>query len=926
MLSIAESNKRLSRIKWLLSALIILFLMIWLLPPLEVLQHLNLMSLPMHMFAETFAIVVSILVFALVFNSYTGDLPTNTLILVCAFLVVGLLDFAHTLSYPGMPDWVTPGSTEKAINFWLLARFVAAIALLTVALRPWQALSNPHTRNRLLTGSLILTAFLYWLVLYHPEIWPRTFIQGQGLTPFKVGAEYVLVLILLVPAILFYLKAKQAPSFDAASLFAATAITILSELCFTLYSNTVDIFNLLGHLYKILAYVFIFKAVFVASVREPLNKLKESEYYNRMLFESSPIGLALCQMDGVLVDVNQAYANILGRDIEETKGLMYWQITPQDYAQQEQNKLESLRKNKIYGPYEKKYLHKDGHRVPVRLSGKLIERQGEPFILSSVEDISIEVKTARALYESEQHFRQLTENISEVFWLSDTEKEEMIYISPAYEAIWGQTCESLYANPVSFLDAIHPDDRRRVESAVARQKDGPYDEKYRIIRPDGAVRWIRDRSFPIQDQSSVVYRVAGIAEDITATKMAHEILEQRVAERTEVMRHQERDLILAKEEAERANNAKSDFLSRMSHELRTPLNAILGFSQMLEMDTQLNNDQRDNVNEIHLAGNHLLELVNELLDLARIESGNFDLTLENLDLLAITRECMTLATPLGAQYGVTLSVNKHCVNPTYIYADSTRLRQIVLNLISNGIKYNKKGGSVEVECSGTAEGNVRLSVKDTGKGISKERFAELFTPFKRLDAGSSEVEGTGIGLTIVKQLVEIMGGNIGVHSEQGQGSTFWVDFLPSASVTTGNIQTETGIYDTNTHQISTVTQRTILYIEDDKANLLLVEKILAKTPGYTLIASMQAEHGIGVARQRKPDLILLDINLPGMNGYQALEKLNSLEETRNIPVIAITANAMDGDINHGKESGFKDYLTKPINIQKFMKVIERWAK
>jgi PAS domain S-box-containing protein len=926
MVPTQAGSDRLRRINWLLLGLTALLFVTWQMPPLGILRGVVFMSLPMHAFAETFAIIVSMLVFALVLNTYTEERPGNILILACAFLVVGLLDFGHMLSYKGMPDWVTAAGTEKGINFWLLARLVAALALLTVALRPWRTLSNPHTRNWLLGGSLAIAALLYWVGLFHAEVWPHTFIEGQGLTAFKIGAEYGLIAILLVPATLFYRRAKRPQTYDATSLFAAAAITILSELCFTLYTHVADVFNLLGHAYKIVAYFFIYKAVFVASVRVPLGKLKDSEQYNRMLFDSSPIGLALCTMDGLIVDANQSYANILGRDIDEVKKLTYWQITPGDYAVQEQQQLESLRKNKGYGPYEKEYLHKDGRRVPVRLTGVLIEKNGEPLIWSSVVDITAEVAAARALQESEQHLRQLAGHIREVFWLTDIHKQEMIYISPAYEKIWGRTCESLYTHPRSFLDAIHPDDRSRVERAVMQQKDGPYDEEYRVVRPDGTVRWLRDRAFPVKDQDGITYRLAGVTDDVTETKLARELLEKRVAERTEDLRRQGEDLIAAKEDAERASNAKSQFLSSMSHELRTPLNAILGFSQVLEMDTRLSKDQLESISEIHYAGRHLLDLINEVLDLARIESGKTDLSLEGLDLRLVVMECLALAAPMATKYGVGLPASDPDAPPIYVRADRTRLRQIVLNLISNAVKYNRKGGTVGIECSTTPDGQIRLSVRDTGRGIANERFAELFEPFNRLGAESSDVEGTGIGLTIVKRLVEMMSGSIGVESEPGQGSTFWIDLPPDKPDPAKESQAGATNPGATTRHTPAGSQRTVLYIEDNKANLLLVESILARRPNYTLIGALLPEQGIELAHQRRPDLILLDINLPGMSGYDVLQKLGSSENTRDIPVIAVTADAMSRDVKRGKESGFKDYLKKPINVAGFLDVVDHWLK
>jgi len=279
---LSSNNLALRHMIWLIAGLALLFVVFWQLPALYTVPGLA-KYLPLHMFAETFSIVVAVLVFGIAWNAYAVERPGNLVILACALLAVALIDFAHMLSFAGMPEFITPGSAEKAINLWLSARLLTALALLAVALRPWQPLSDPRSRYGLLAGGVAIAALVSWAGIVHPQAWPRTFIEGQGLTPFKIGAEYAIIAILLFPAVHFYRQAKQQQTFDAASLFAATAITILSELCFTLYSDVADIFNLLGHLFKIVAYIFIYRAVFVASVRAPFQLLDAELTENRRM-------------------------------------------------------------------------------------------------------------------------------------------------------------------------------------------------------------------------------------------------------------------------------------------------------------------------------------------------------------------------------------------------------------------------------------------------------------------------------------------------------------------------------------------------------------------------------------------------------------------------------------------------------------------
>jgi len=921
-----KTDNSLVRINATLLLLAALFLVAWKLPLSGFLQDIVLMSLPTHMFAETFSIVISILIFALVFSSHKEDYRWNPIVLACSFLAIGLLDFAHTISYGGMPAWVTPGSPDKSIYFWLVARYIAALALFVTAIQIWKKSTWALNRYWWLFISLAVTAIAYWIGLYHLDLFPRTFIEGQGLTNFKVGAEYGLIAILLVPAYLFYKQAKSTSSFDVQGLYAATVITILSELCFTLYANVTGLFILLGHIYKVIAYIYLFRAIFLFVVRDPYEKLYQSQEYNRTLFETATIGLAVAKQDGTLLDINQAYADIIGYDIEEVKKLTYWQITPHEYISQEQLQLESLERNKSYGPYEKEYVHKDGHRVPVRLSGRMIEQNDEQFIWSSVEDITLETASEQARNESEQHLRQLAEHIREVFWLKDVKTNAIKYISPAYETIWGKTCESLYANPSTLLEAIHADDIERVKTSINLQTQGPYDEEYRIIRPDGSVRWVRDQSYPIYDNTGTAYRVAGIVEDVTDEKFAQDLLEQRVLDRTQDLHDKEVELISAKEEAERANLAKSQFLSKMSHELRTPLNAILGFSQLLSMDSELNVEQKESVNEIHHGGKHLLELINEVLDLAKIEAGNYEIESGRVDVHTVLNECLSLSTPMLKQYHINASINSDSSVALFANADITRLKQVFLNLISNACKYNHPDGSLNITVNTTETNRIRITFKDTGIGISTENITKIFEPFNRLSAEYSSIEGTGIGLTITKQLIESMGGTIDCNSKLGEGSVFWIEIpVYEAPETSGNYTSQRKIEAPNTTDTpaSVKAQHSILYIEDNPANLKLVKKIIKQHPEFIFLSAITPEEGIKLALSIQPDLILLDINLPGMNGYEVMEHLLQHDKTKDIMVIAVTANAMTKEIERGMDIGFRDYITKPINVENFITTIQK---
>jgi signal transduction histidine kinase/ActR/RegA family two-component response regulator len=380
------------------------------------------------------------------------------------------------------------------------------------------------------------------------------------------------------------------------------------------------------------------------------------------------------------------------------------------------------------------------------------------------------------------------------------------------------------------------------------------------------------------------------------------------------------ELESAKSVAEKANLAKSEFLSSMSHELRSPLNAILGFAQLMESDTPPPTaSQNESVKQILEAGWHLLKLIDEILDLAKVESGQVPMSQEPVNLALVMAECQGMLEPMAQRRGLRMSFPTF-ERPAFVLADRTRVKQVLLNLLSNAIKYNVLGGSIQVTCEPVAKGRVRATVRDTGVGLRPDQLSQLFQAFNRLGQEIGPEQGTGIGLVVAKQLVELMGGAIGVESTVGTGSSFWFELVSVVEPSLSPGGADGAIF---VPPVVTSPSRlhTLLYVEDNPANLKLVEQIIARNPAIRLLTAVTGPAGVEMARQFKPDVVLMDINLPGISGFQALELLRADPTTAHIPVIALSANAMQRDIDMGLKAGFLRYMPKPIRVGEFLEAL-----
>jgi PAS domain S-box-containing protein len=453
------------------------------------------------------------------------------------------------------------------------------------------------------------------------------------------------------------------------------------------------------------------------------------------------------------------------------------------------------------------------------------------------------------------------------------------------------------AEDITFSEDIEPG-RQLAQDLLNGTTRGTGDKRY--VHQNGEVLWVSRTASIIRDGKGEPQHFLLMVEDISERKQTEKALRE------------------AKEEADRANHAKSDFLSRMSHELRTPLNSILGFGQLLDRQSPTET-QRPRIRYILSAGRHLLNLINEVLDISRIEAGNLQLSLEPVCVEEAISEALDLMRPLASERAIGLATTSSLDAASYVLADRQRLKQVLLNLLSNAVKYTAMQGTVTLSFSKSDNGMMRIQVRDTGAGIPVDKLARLFTPFDRLGAEQSTVEGTGLGLALSQRLVQAMHGSIGVNSTLGNGSTFWLE-LPQADCPFQTLAAQKAAPVAD--EVAPEDARRILYIEDNFSNVTLVEQMLAERPALELLTAMQGRVGLELARKHEPDLILLDLHLPDMPGWQVLAQLKADQATRDIPVVVISADATAPQIKRLLSAGASSYLTKPLDVAEFFRVID----
>lgn len=525
-----------------------------------------------------------------------------------------------------------------------------------------------------------------------------------------------------------------------------------------------------------------------------------------------------------------------------------------------------------------------------------------------------EASRAAELETSDGRYRSVVDDLGDIV-VEVGPTGQIVYVNAAWSKLTGLTIEEMVGK--DMMEHVHPEDHMLAAEHIAEVLTGvdtvrpDAAREVRFLAADGSLRWMSVRGRAVFGDDGQLTGFLGILHDVTARVAAEQRVRDALAEAE-----------AARDEAERMSGAKSEFLSRMSHELRTPLNAILGFSQLLEMG-ELGHEDAENVEHISRAGRHLLDLINEVLDVVRIEAGALSLSLEPVDVGEVVTDSLDLVRTSAAGRGIALRAPDR-LNGARVIADRQRLKQVLVNLLSNAVKYNRDGGEVLVswaaphdraaEASGPGDGWLRVSVRDTGRGIPADRLEDVFTPFERLGAEGSDVEGTGVGLSLTRTLVGALGGRIGVESEFGRGSTFWVD-LPLAPRSLEAVASE---------ERAAEVSRTVLYVEDNPSNITLVRRVLARRPHVRLVVVQDGAEAVEVAVQLLPDLVLLDLHLPGMHGTGILAALRGSEDARlcKLPIVVVTADLTLGNERRMIDAGATLFLPKPIDVHQLLAIVD----
>ena len=830
---------------------------------------------PLHTFLETIAVVIAALVFAVGWIAHSDEMPARVVLLSCAFLGVALLDFSHALSFAGMPTYVTPSSPEKAIDFWLAARALAALALLATAAGPWRPFRHAATRPVILGVVLTATALAHWLILWHPEVVPRTFVEGQGLTGFKVGAEYALIALYLAAAAVLWLRARGQPQpVEVTALFVAVGTMALSEVFFTLYASVTDIYNLMGHVYKLVAYLFLYRAVFVETVERPRHRLVAAQTQLRTIVETIPDLLFLKDANGVYLDCNPTVERLAGRPRAAIVGRTDHELLPKEVA-------DAFRASDVQAmagaepSIQEEWITFPGYRglyetikTPVRdANGQVVG------VLGIARDITQARRAREAQSVSEQRLAQVV-RVARIGIFDHDHLTDTIHWSPEQRDIYGVAADEPITLQV-FLRHVFPADLERIAAAVQRAHDpdgdGLFDVEHRILRSDGEIRFLTTRSqtfFEGEGGERHKVRTIGAVVDITERKRAED---------------ERRSLEMQLRESQKMESIGT-LAGGIAHDFNNILGAIVGNAALARGDLPPGHPAHESLQQIAKASARARDLIQQILAFSRRQPQERvwqplrPLVEESLKLLRTTL-------PARVELQTRLSDA-----PMVVFGDGTQIQQVLMNLCTNawhaltddtgtitvGLDEVRLDAAAARAAGAPAPGRyAHLWVRDTGSGMDAQTRSRIFEPFFTTKPPG---RGTGLGLSVVHGIVAAHQGAITVDSAPGQGSTFHLYFPAQTDAQAAPEGAPAPPLDLVGHG------EHVLYVDDDEVMVLMVERLLQRA-GYRTTCCRTAQDALAALRAAPQsfDAVVTDYNMPGATGLEIAQAVAQMRP--GLPVI-----------------------------------------
>lgn len=921
------------------AALTLLFLVIWQWPVADPFAGASRYA-PLHLGLETASIVIAILVFGVAWNSYSRERAGNVILLACVLLATGIIDFVHALSFAGMPDFITPSGAEKAINFWLVARLMVALALLAIALRPWKPLREPRVRWVILGALLAVVAVVLWAGLFEQGAWPRTFIGGQGLTPFKTAAEYVIIAILGAAALAFWRDARRGAPYEAARLFAAAWISILSELCFTLYSDVTDTFNLLGHAFKIAAYVYLYRAVFVASVHEPFERMRgaeaavrEAQAFGESVLESVASLVAVFDLDGRPVVFNRACRECTGYAIGDFAGRPFWDvlILPEERTAV-QRVWSALTTTRPVSRFTSYWLARNGDRRLIAWSNSgLRDRDGKlAYVMSTGLDVTEREHAEDALRASEERYRSVVaalasgivvQGVDGSIQACNTRAEEILGMTAAEMA--GLTSEAfedraIHEDGTPFPAQAHP---AMVTLATGRPSS---DVVMGLRQPDASVRWISINAQPLRRPGEIApYAVVTAFTDITEQRRLEGQLRQSAR-----------------------MEAIGQLAAGIAHDFNNMLTAIRGYAELLHNSLAADDLLRADADEILRAAGRASDLTHQLVAFSRrqvLRPQVLDVDEIVAGVVPMLRRLVGEDILVEARPGPSLG---------RILADPAQLEQVILNLAVNARDAMPAGGTLTIETANVTVdeafarlhpdvhpgGYTMLTVSDTGSGMDDATLAHAFEPFFTTKPAGL---GSGMGLATVDGIVRQSGGSITLYSVRGVGTTCKVYFpcvgagdeveagragAPAATLTVSGsavaaspspgsgAAAQIAVLDRESAGSRACRSGTVLLVEDDQAVRNVARRVL-EDEGYHVIAAGTGQEALAlVSAPGDPpeiDVLVTDVVMPGMAGPELVQRVR--ERLPGLPVLYVSGFTERALVAHGVTADATAFLQKPFS-------------